>query len=153
MLVVAMVAGVVAVNLPPSESEARKEADRFAVRLAVAGEQAIMSGAVFAMDLQADGYRFYRYDRGGWRDVELGSLGAGQFPADISVDFTVLEPSRRNEEVKRERRSDDVPTPNVFFSPTGETTALEISFANRRTALTLSLDNAGALEGPLENRR
>lgn len=154
MLVVAMTAGVVAMNLPPSESEARKEADRFAMRLIVAGEQAIMSGSVIAMDLQAEGYRFYRYDRGGWRDIDLGALSAGQFPADISVDFTVLEPARRNEEEKQQRRSDDdVPAPNVFFSPTGETTALDISFANRRTALTLSLDNAGALEGPRERRR
>lgn len=154
MLVVAMAAGVVAFNLPPAESEARKEAERFAVRLSIAGERAIMGGAVIAMDLQPDGYRFYRYERGGWRDVELDVLSAGVFPADIAVDFTVLEPARRNEDVRRQLRNedDDVPTPNVFFSPTGETTAFEISFTTRRGSFAVSLDNTGELEGPRETR-
>lgn len=167
MLVVAMAAGVVAFNMPPSTSEARKEAERFAARLSVAGEQAIMSGSVIGMELEADGYRFYRYDRGEWRDLALGpqasrQLGAGRFPPDIAVDFTVLEPARRNEDeqqrraaAERERRAQDdetIATPNVFFSPTGETTALTISFKSRRAALTVSLDNTGVLEGPVEDR-
>ena len=162
MLVVAMAAGAVAVNLPPSASEARKEAERFAARLSVAGEQAIMSGTVIGMELEAGGYSFYRYDRGEWRDLSLGSLSAGRFPPEVAVDFTVLEPARRNEDERqrriaeqRGRRADadeTVAAPNVFFSPTGETTALAISFKSRRSALALSLDNTGALEGPVEDR-
>ncbi len=162
MLVVAMSAGLVAINMPPAPSEARREAERFAARLAVAGEQAIMSGAVIGMELEPGGYRFYRYDRGEWRDTQLGPLGAARFPSDVAVDFTVLEPAQRNEDearrrIEREQRElaeadAAFAAPNVFFSPTGETTALDVVFKSRRGALRLSLDNAGALEGPVEDR-
>ena len=163
MLVVAMAAGLVVFNLPPAPSEAQREAERFAARLAVAGEQAIMSGSVIGMELDPEGYRFYRYDRGEWRDPEIRPLSAGRFPPDIAVDFTVLEPARRNEDeeqrrIEAERRNLadsglEIPAPNVFFSPTGETTAFDIVLRSRRVAIRLSLDDAGALEGPGEDDR
>ena len=148
MLIAAIAAGVVVLNMPPPVGKARTEADRFAARLAMASEQAIMTGTVIGLELEPSGYEFFEYDRGGWRPLDAEAFGGGLFPPDIAVDFTLPEPARRNEEPREERRDEDVPTPNVFFSPTGETTALDINFRSRRALLALSLDNTGNLEGP-----
>ena len=148
MLIIALTSSVIVLNLPPPAGEARTEAERFAVRLTAASEQAIMSGSVIALELEPFGYRFYRYDRGGWRDLAETPFSQGRFPADVAVAFELPEPARRNEERRADPRDDGAPAPNVFFLPTGETTALSVSFTTRREQATLSLDNAGALKGP-----
>ena len=148
MLITAMAASIVVLNMPPPVGKVRTEADRFAARLAMASEQAIMTGTMIGLELEPSGYEFFEYDRGGWRPLDADVLGGALFPPDVAVDFELPEPARRNEEPREERRDEEVPTPNVFFSPTGETTALEISFQSRRALLALSLDNTGNLEGP-----
>lgn len=152
-MIVALTSSVIVLNLPPPVGEARTEAERFAVRLVAAGEQAIMSGSVIALELEPSGYRFYRYERGGWRDLADPPLTQGMFPSDIAVEYDVPEPARRNEERRGDPRDDDAPAPNIFFSPTGETTALTVSFTTRRAQATLILDHAGVLKGPNVDRR
>ncbi|MHA7873581.1 MAG: hypothetical protein ACX939_14630, partial [Hyphococcus sp.] len=65
------------------------------------------------------------------------------------VEFVVSDPASKNEEredrrrARRQREEEPAPEPVVFFGPTGETTTLEASFASRRGAFSVTLDEAG----------
>lgn len=146
MLIIAMMASVVALNAPPSPGKARTEADRFAVRLNMASEQSVMTGSLIGLELSATGYRFFRYERGEWRKDGLAPLKDGDFPADVVVEYDLPEPARRNEEAEPDHNDEGAPAPNVFFTPTGETTALDVDFVSRRARMKLSLDHAGGLK-------
>lgn len=146
MLIIALSAGVVALNAPPPTNMARVEADRFAARVNAASEAAVLNGSLIGLELTEAGYKFFQYERGEWRPAENARLRGGVFPADIAIAFEAPESARRNEDTDEPKRTDETPAPTVFFSPTGETTALEVNFRARRKHITLLLDNAGELK-------
>jgi len=147
LAIVALVASVAVLNAPPPANDARREADRFAARLQAASQQAIMSGAVIGLDLSAQDYRFYVYDRGAWSLADEASLAPGRFPSDVSVLVEIPGQAEGNEARGNDQggveNSDDGAAPVIFFTPTGETTPLHLRFAARRRFWTLDLDSGG----------
>ena len=146
LLIIALTASVVALNAPPPAGKARLEADRFAVRLQLAAEQAVMTGTLIGLELTPSSYRFFRYERGDWRLINAEPLQDGVFPADVAVAFELADLSRENEEQQEVTVDESVAAPNVLFSPTGETTSLAVDFRSRRARVSLALDDAGELE-------
>jgi general secretion pathway protein H len=143
MLIVALMASVVVLNMPPPASQARTEADMFAARLNAAAELAITTGSMIGLELDADGYKFYRYDRGVWNESAERRLAFGAFPPDMGVDFTLVEPAKKNEVTDDKPRDKDLPAPSIFFSPTGETTPLSVDFSTRGAVRSVNLDASG----------
>ena len=145
MLIVAMIAGVVVLNMPPPRSSEKSEAEVFAARLDAATELAIMTGSMFGLEVSPDGYVYYRYSQGEWGASGDYRLSSGVFPADLAVEFTITDPSRKNELIdeKREEKEEDVPAPVVFITPTGETTPLTAEFTSQRAIISVTLDASG----------
>ena len=146
MLIIALTASVVALNAQPPAGRARVEADRFAARIQIASEQAVMTGTLIGLELTPAGYRFVRYERGDWRPVGAGRLRDGVFPADVAIGVELFEMTRRNEPPKEPEAEILLAAPNVLFSPTGETTSMKVDFRAQRRLVSLSLDGAGGLK-------
>ena len=146
LLIIALTASVVALNAPPPTGKARLEADRFAARMQLAAEQAVMTGALIGLELTPSSYRFFRYERGDWRAIDTRQMQEGIFPADVAVAFELADLSRKNEEQQEVSVDEAIAAPNVLFSPTGETTSLTVDFRSRRARVSLILDDAGELE-------
>lgn len=148
MLIIALSASVVALNAPPPASRAGVEADRFAVRINLASEQAVMTSALIGLELTPSAYRFFRYDRGDWKPIDSGKMRDGVFPADVAIVVELPDAPRRNEPLEESDKDDDASdaSPNILFSPTGETTAVKVDFQARRARVSLLLDDTGGLK-------
>jgi len=148
MLIIALTASVVALNAPPPAGRANVEADRFAVRINLASEQAVMTGALIGLELTPAAYRFFHYERGDWKPMDSGRLRDGVFPADVAIAFELPDAPRRNEPLQEIDEDDDASNaaPNILFSPTGETTAVKVDFQARRVRVSLLLDDTGGLK-------
>lgn len=152
MLIIALTAGVVVLNMAPPTNNANSEADIFAAKLNAASEQAIMTGSMIGLELDQSGYRFFRYERGVWAETGDARLTSASFPGTIAVEFTLTEPAKKNEQVEDTPREDDAPAPTVFFAPTGETTALSAAFKFRREDVSVNLDQAGNVKAVRDGR-
>ena len=146
MLILALTASVVVLNIAPPSNKAKDAADIFAAKLNAAAEQAIMTGSLIGLEYDENGYAFYLYDRGAWKESDDFRLGAAAFPGDVSVAFTQTEPAKKNEQTDDKPRDNDAPAPTVFFTPTGETTALIAEFKTRRGDMSVTLDRAGNIK-------
>lgn len=143
MLIVAMISGVVVLNMPPPAGNEKSEADVFAARLDAAAEMAVMTGSMIGLELDPGGYVYYRYNRGVWAAMSDRTLSSGTFSPDLAVEFTLTDPAKKNETEETEPLDEEAPAPAVFFAPTGETTPLEADFKSRRGNVTVTLDAAG----------
>lgn len=66
LLILTITIGIVSVNLGGSDTDrVRDEADRLVALLTTARDEAILQGQYFAVQFQADGYRFLRVDAKG----------------------------------------------------------------------------------------
>lgn len=156
VLIISATTGIVTLNLPPPSGDAVRAARRMAVQITYAVDEAITGGRIIAMDPEPDGYRFYRYENGGWRDVHDRALAPVTFPEDVVVEFVFADTSMRNETAgtleRDEETQTDVPFPEMVFSPLGETVPVDIRFTGRNSVVELGVDHAGVLEGPFETR-
>lgn len=146
LMIAAMVAGIVVINMPPSRSEALDESERFAARISLAAEQAVTRGELIGLKVAEDGYRFYRYDRGEWKHWDDAPAGEDSFPPDIAIDLTLADAAKKNEDSAPKKETEERPRPNILFTPTGETTPFEIVFQQKRSIVRVVLDNAGKVE-------
>lgn len=146
LMIAAMVAGVVVMSAPPLRSDARDESERFAARLAMAAEQAVTKGETVGLTIAEDGYRFYRYSRGEWRAFEGSFADRGAFPPDLAVEFKRDESAEKNMPSETKKETEESPQPDIFFSPTGETTPFEVAFQERGLRVSVVLNGAGAVE-------
>ncbi len=143
LAIIAMIAGVVVLNAPPVQNDARRAGEQLAARLELAAEHAITAGTIIGFEPSDSGYRFLEYDRGGWRTISSKRFSDFSYPAGLAVELTFEEAVRKNEPERRQTKEDDKPNPRVWFYPTGETTPLSITFRAQRESLKVTLDDAG----------
>ena len=141
-----MTASVVALSTPPPQGQSGKEADRFAARLQFASETAITSGTMIGLELTPTDFTFYRFERGLWAPLEGTAIRNGAFSDDVSVTFDLVDEARLNEPPETVDDEDTAPAPNIFFTPTGETTPVSIEFIADRRRTVMRLGHAGDLE-------
>lgn len=95
--VLALAATIVAVNAPPQRSSAQIEAERFAARLQLALETAVLSGAPMRLDIDEAGYVFSQYRDGEWAPSERRALAGERFLSPVAIDADALDPAYQNE--------------------------------------------------------
>ncbi len=142
LAIVALIASVIALNAPAPANDARTEADRFAARLKAASQQAIMTGTVIGLDLNQADYRFYTYHRGDWSLADAAELHADQFPDGVSVSIDIAGAPKTEE--RQEKVADEAP--DIFFSPTGETTPMKVELRSKRRLWIVEMDAGGAIQ-------
>lgn len=70
LAIVGLLAGAVVLTVPDPRPRLSDEAERLAVRLARAREEAVLTNRAVEAALDARGYRFRSQTRGGWADFE-----------------------------------------------------------------------------------
>lgn len=123
LVILATIAGVLVVSLPASdERRLRREAERLSAMLALACEQAELSGREIGIHLAGSGYGFSLADREGWlpyaaghrfaeRAIEGAELHAGRQVLPAAVDFDSA--------------------PQAVCWPTGELSSMDLRLAHR----------------------
>lgn len=152
LMIAALVAGIVILNAPPGRSDARTTAEKFAAKLDLMTQEAVTTGALIGMEVSEGGFSTYRYQGGEWRPLTSLANSAATFPAEFSVEVAYETAAHKNES-KGERRAEsrfseepETPKPNVTFTPTGQTTPLEVVFRARRESVRVRLNGAGRVE-------
>ncbi len=143
LAILAMVAGVVVINAPPGRSSMRETSDRFAARLDFAAQEAITNGTLIGLSVDQEGYGFYRYNRGGWTELEEKSIAGSSFDPEYSVSFEIDNAAKKNEEADKSQAKDTAIRPAILLSSTGETTPFTLIFVDTRETIRVALDNAG----------
>jgi general secretion pathway protein H len=73
LFIVGLLVGAVMLVAPQQDRETRSAAEALARRLALAGEESILTNRPVALQVTAQGYGFARLEKEGWRRIESGS--------------------------------------------------------------------------------
>jgi len=151
VFIIALMAGVVVVNLPKPAPPAETHARELSRALQQAARESIVSGQPIAWSLREKGdSRFERFVGGEW-EVMAGSRDpGGDSGSDGTVHVEVVYPAggrvpATNTGGENHERTDKTELfhRQIVFSPVGEATAAEIIVRNGQHEYRLSLDEAG----------
>ena len=130
LFIISLVSGAIVLNLPPRTANTRAEAEMFAAKLVSAGEAAIYSGQIVGLEIRPPSFQFYVYERGVWQPAPNTLVKGGQFHRTVLAEVKVDAPEKRNEPPERQAaRLGDAQQeirPPIRFTPTGETTAMQL---------------------------
>lgn len=131
MTLIALVTGGVWLTFNSGQQAGQAEADRLAIALMRAEQEAILSGDFIGMDVRSDGAQFLRYRAGEWQ-ADTVILAEG-----IRLDdgqFLIL----------REGGTGDGPGPDIWFDPAGasEPVRLFLEAEGRRYRIEMSAGSA-----------
>jgi prepilin-type N-terminal cleavage/methylation domain-containing protein len=131
MAILAFLAGVVALNGPPLQSAAKREAEIFAARARAAFEQSAIDGAVYAIAVTPAGYRVEKLVNGAWTPAESGRyLSARKIARGVALAVSLADPAARNRDAREKERGDDEPA-RIVLDPIGTTTPFAAEFSDR----------------------
>lgn len=142
LAIIAMAAGVVALNMPPPRVKAFAQGEKLAAKLEALSAESIMRGAVLGLDVDASGMRIYQFERGGWSAAELPGVTDMKFETGLSVSIDVEDASLNNEPEIEVTRDGEF-RPDIMLGPTGEATPMAITFAERDGRATVRMSSFG----------
>ncbi|WDI31247.1 type II secretion system minor pseudopilin GspH [Hyphococcus flavus] len=143
LAIIAMAASVVVLNAPPPARAVDDASEKLAARIDFAAAYSVTAGVTLGLEYSESGYRFLTYRRGEWSELTDPEFAAQSFPADIAVAFAEEAPAKKNERDEQREEDEDKPNPAIRFTPTGETTPLEVRFQSARGSAIVVLDNVG----------
>lgn len=149
MVIMAAAAGVVILNAPPAPSAAKDAAMKFAYRLNTVYDDAIVTGAVFRLEISTQAYRFQRLRDGDWSAVYAADASNDWRGVSLSVELD--EAAARNvinDETGQDRLGEDTVT-TIDFDPLGDNPGFSTIFQSPRGAWAV---DAGA-DGRVQVRR
>ena len=149
MLIIGIVLSVISVNLSPDrESAVREEAQRLALLLQTAQQEAILQGKVLAVALEREGYAFQILNE----KLEFKPLDGDEvlrvrlLPPGIVISGVDIEGAPEN---------NDKDPPRLILLPTGELPAFTITFSRDKIRWQVKSEMAGkiaARSAPLPER-
>lgn len=156
IVILALASSVVLLTAPPSRPKVREDAERFAARLQIALDDAIVSGRSSRLAIDAVGYRFQSLDGDEWRDIEtVKNLAPIEFDRRTTATPTV--PDAANDNVRAlghdetgtgasdKEEAEDEKSLTVPLDPLGEQMPLTLRFSSPDGVFTVSLDEGAAI--------
>ena len=161
VIIIGLVGGMVVLTMPGEQSEARREAYRFAAHVRAASDLALTSGEATGLTAEAGTYNFAVYRAGRWQALPMpGMTGARHALGDaVSLELTP-EGEPQNETAGGERgfvlepldAEQRPPMPPIMFSPVGETTAFTARFSGEDRSWNVVVgDNGGVRVEPTDD--
>lgn len=152
LAILAFTSAIIVFNAAPPRDAAQDDADRFAAKLQLAREQAILQGAPIEVEINASGYRFLSYDGEEWREIAAPGLAPERFRAAVVIDTAGVDPSLANERflntagLPQEEQS----TFRVPIDPIGAAAPLIVQFTGGRGAMVALSENGdlSVIRGP-----
>lgn len=121
--VLGLATGAVVLSMPDPRRALGEDAERFAARLQVAQEEAILSNRMIAVEVSSLGYDFSSYDGQAWSSLDEGPLGRQDWGEGVLV---TTEPSSR-----------------MTFDPTGIADPAMILLQREGRSIRVGIDGAG----------
>ncbi|MGK0265816.1 MAG: general secretion pathway protein H [Maricaulis sp.] len=136
--ILAIVAFAVTLSVQPSGDVLRDEAERLAIRLDQAGQEAIATGQPVGLTIAGEGYAFYRYLDGRWWALEdHPTLRARVLPNDVRIDlrdgYAGFEPG------------EGAVFPAFWFDPAGLSEPFLLRLQSEGRSIELERDQTGAI--------
>jgi general secretion pathway protein H len=129
LAILALIAGAVALNLPPARSDAKREAERFAALLNAASNESIATGLPLRVEITASGYAFSRYEEREWRAIEAPATLGGRSVRGLTMAAAIEDPAMKNEEADEAAIDDSVR--RITLDPIGATAPFAVDFSNQ----------------------
>jgi len=126
MFIIALASAVVVTSMPDAVDPEKTEALAFAAKLQRAADEAVISGLIIGVDVDADGYRFHQRAAGVWGALEDRRAFEEHMwsqAADVQVEVAGDRGNRRR---LADVIAGDAPNPALRFSPTGEATPTQV---------------------------
>jgi type II secretion system protein H len=153
IVILALASSVVLLNAPPSRPKVKDDAERFAARLVLAMDEAIATGAVMRISIDAKGYQFERLKAGEWTPLEeTRAFGRRDFDARSLAKVEIKDAANDNaralggeerpdaaEDDEEEEKSD------IALDPLGVQTAFSVRFSSANGAWLVTVDEGGAI--------
>ena len=131
MAILAFLAGVVILNGPPLNPEAKSEAEKFAARARAAWEQSVLDGAVYAIAVAPGRYEVEKLVNGEWKPAEGGRYFASrEAPRGVTLTARLMDPAALNKALERKAGAPDAPA-RIILDPIGVTTPFAVEFSGR----------------------
>jgi general secretion pathway protein H len=143
MLLLAIMAGMIVVNLNPSDpADVRQEAERLALLIQAAQQEAILQGHVYAITLERRGYHFLRLNQKGAlaRVSQDEVLRARELPGDMRISAVEVDGKLQGE------------TPGIVLLPSGQLPVFTITLRKGTSRWHVTGSTAGGIKptDPLE---
>jgi general secretion pathway protein H len=130
MAILALTASIIVLSAPPPQGPAKAEAERFAVRLIAASEEAIIAGKALRLDLSPTDYRFLAFAEGEWKPVAGAAfLAERRISSDVLATIEIEDPALANEAPAT--RPQDDPVRRILLDPVGLVVPFVVDFADR----------------------
>lgn len=169
LAILGLATSVVVLNLPPSNQNVHREAQRFAARLIAASHEAITTGEVIGLDIGNNQYSFLRFRDRGWSKLQGRVFSTWSLDNNINVNANILEaeglsanneiisgggsiiasiasvrdPRRNNGGQDNTQQGDLISSPTIQFHPIGTSTAFSILFADGAQSWLVTHSRAG----------
>lgn len=145
MFLIALASAAVVVSLPPPPPPALEDARRFAARVALAADEAVIAGRHMGLRANAGGYVFLTSRRGVWSPAaDARRLGPARWSPDVEVRLTLVE--EQASAIAAAGDGDAPPPPAVVFDPIGSVTPFRLVVTGPETRWRVSVDPAGAID-------
>lgn len=156
IVILALASSVVLLTAPPSRPKVREDAERFAARLQIALDDAIVSERSSRLAIDAVGYRFQVLDGDKWRDIEtVRNLARAEFDRRTTAILSAPEAANANSRalgheeiaagVAEKKQGAEEKLLAIPLDPLGEQTPLTVRFSSPEGAFTVALDETGAI--------
>lgn len=155
IVILALASSVVLLNAPPVRPEARDDAERFAARMQLAFDEAIATGAVMRVSIDALGYGFETLQAGKWKAVE-GKAPLARKLYDERSTATVEVADAANDNARalgseervtavdgEEQEDDDVR--RIALDPLGAQTPFSVKFSSPQGAWIVTISEGAAV--------
>lgn len=139
IVILALASTVVLLTAPPSRPEVREDAERFAARVQLALDNAVVSGKVLRLSLDAKGYQFETLSEGEWSVVEgAKSLARRNFDdrtiAAVGIEDASFDNARAlgvdETEGENEEEDEDEAVNHIPLDPLGVQIAFSVRFSS-----------------------
>ena len=96
MAILAFSAGFVILNAPPPRAPAKAAAERFAARVQVSLDEAVLNGLAIRLEYSEAGYALARYQGGAWVRFAEGPAASARGGRSVRMSLERLEEARDN---------------------------------------------------------
>ena len=148
IVILALASTVVLLTAPPSRPEIREDAERFAARMQLALDDAIVSGRTMRVSIDAKGYQFEMLSGGEWSAIKgVRNLSRSEFGDRTTATAEIKDASFDNARALGVEEGEEVSDEEeegvnfVPLDPLGAQTAFSIRFSSGDGAWKVTVDD------------
>lgn len=144
LFIMGMMAGAVALTLPPPPNRLEDDVRRFARDVERASQVAIVMGQPVGVKLQPGGYDFVQHQRGVWLPVREAGLDRRDLAFGVDIQLEELE-GFQSFSLDRDKKKLLAGPPEILLGATGERDAFALVFRGQEGEWRVEGDELGAL--------